>query len=85
MCFITQQSLEKENSFMFHHTKVIRKRNQLCLSPHKSLDKKRSSFVFHQINVIRKRKKKIKLKGQIPLDKFKLNQKSYYYLQNSVF
>ena len=27
--------------------------------------------------------KKSKLNGQIPLDKLKLNQKSYYYLQNS--
>ena len=26
-----------------------------------------------------------KLNGQIPLDKLKLNQKSYYYLQNSAF
>ena len=29
--------------------------------------------------------KNSKLNGQIPLDKLKLNQKSYYYLQNSAF
>ena len=29
--------------------------------------------------------KNSKLNGQIPLDKLKLNQKSYYYLQNSEF
>ena len=29
--------------------------------------------------------KKSKFNGQIPLDKLKLNQKSYYYLQNSAF
>ena len=29
--------------------------------------------------------KNSKFDGQIPLDKLKLNQKSYYYLQNSAF
>ena len=29
--------------------------------------------------------KNLKFNGQIPLDKLKLNQKSYYYLQNSGF
>ena len=30
-------------------------------------------------------KKKSNLNGQTPLDKLKLNRKSYYYLQNSAF
>ena len=29
--------------------------------------------------------KNSKFNGQIPLDKLKLNQKSYYYLQNTAF